>query len=295
MRFTQSWLAIGALVVMGAFAVDSTAKASLEERIEHIKLLLENKVTIETLNEIESLKTDVQSLHGKIDEQQHAIELLKQRQEKLFLDLEQRINQAPKTISSATYQSGKYVYPKQQLAAPSEQQHGANVTTNVDVTKSTEKSASELELPKTEAITKINSSASEQRLYNEAYKLVEAKRYKDALIALQDFLWKFPDGQYTANANYWLGEIYLSEWHDGNKVNSKDNKTNLEKSIEYFKTVANKYAKHHKAADSLLKLGIIESEQGNWPAAKEYFTELKQQYPGSTRAHMADARLKKLK
>lgn len=287
MRFTQSWLAIGALVVMGAFAVDSTAKPSLEDRVDRVERLLENKVTIDTLNEVESLKTDVQSLHGKIDEQQHAIEMLKQRQEKLFLDLEQRINnQAPKT--STTYQSGKYTYPNS--ATPIEQQQTNVNDSSIDVAKLPKKTISDSVVSKTEVIAKPNPSISEQELYNEAYKLVETKRYKEALVALQDFLWKFPDGQYTANANYWLGEIYLSEWH-----NNKSNKINLDKAVEHFKIVTVKYTKHHKAADSLLKLGIIETEQENLPAAKEYFNELKQKYPGSSRAHMAEARLKNLK
>ena len=284
MRFTQSWLAIGALVVMGAFAVDSTAKPSIEERIEHVERLLENKVTIETLNEVESLKSDVQTLHGKLDEQQHAMELLTKRQEKLFLDLEQRLNQLPKTSSS---QTGQYNYQSKYPAATV----GSNNASNGDVVKLPEKTViSTVVAPIVKPGVTGPSSPSEQELYNEAYKLVDAKRYKDALVALQDFLWKFPDGQYAANANYWLGEIYLSEWH-----NDKGNKVNLEKAVGCFKAVTIKHAKHHKAADSLLKLGIIESEQENWQAAKEYFAELKQKYPGSSRTHMADARLKSIK
>lgn len=281
MRFTQSWLAVGALVVMGAFAVDSTAKPSLEERIEHVERLLENKVTIETLNEVETLKSDVQTLHGKLDEQQHAIEMLTKKQEKLFLDLEQRINQAPKATSP---QTGQYNYPSKYSTAIVD--HGSVIAS--DIAKLPEKSV--IPIPGSKIGAEQSNSTAEQELYNEAYKLVDTKRYNDALVALQDFLWKFPDGQYAANANYWLGEIYLSEWH-----NDRENKVNLEKSVSCFKTVTIKYAKHHKAADSLLKLGIIESERENWKAAKEYFMELKQKYPGSSRAHMADARLKKIK
>jgi tol-pal system protein YbgF len=272
MRFTQSWLAIGALVVVGGFAVDSTAKPSLEERIEHVERLLENKVTIETLNEVELLKSEVQALRGKLDEQQHAIEVLTTKQEKLFLDLERRIDQLPKTSSAQVGQYNNY-QPKYPTTVAEQVEH-ANKSNNI-----------------TEAgIATDDPTLSEQNLYNEAYKLVDSKRYKDASVALQDFLWKFPEGQYAANANYWLGEIYLSEWH-----NDKGNKINLEKAINYFKTVTIKYSKHHKAADSLLKLGIIESERENWQAAKEYFTELKQKYPGSSRAHIADARLKNIK
>lgn len=296
MRFTQSWLAIGALVVMGAYAVDSTAKPSLEERMDHVEKLLENKVTIDTLNEIESLKNEVQVLHGKVDEQQHALEELSKKQEKLFLDLEQKINQSAKSSGQAAVPAtGKYSSPATAYSGPT-----ATVKTSVDKNSSGVGSgisgssnvvnSPSPSVPPTQGALPASSAVSEQEMYNAAYKLVETKNYKDATIALQNFLWKYPDGQLAVNANYWLGEIYLSDWHK-----DKVNKANLDKAVGYFKTVTIKYPKHHKAADSMLKLGIIESEQGNWPAAKDYFTQLKQKYPGSSRAHMADARLKKIK
>jgi tol-pal system protein YbgF len=253
--------------------------------------LLENKITLETLNEIETLKTEVQQLHGKLDEQQHAMEVLTQRQEKLFLDLEQRIGQLPKNSSTQ-------IATKEGYSIPSYSPQSVKKTENI----STLSPKPSLPLPQAEAQNKvevhslndskttIDKVSSEQDLYNAAYKLIDAKRYKEALVAFQDFLWQFPDGQYAANAHYWLGEIYLSEWH-----NDRHNKLSLDKAISSFKTVTVKHAKHHKAADSLLKLGIIEADKENWPAAKEYFTKLKQQYPGSSRAHMADIRLQKIK
>ncbi len=291
MRFTQSWLAVGALVVAGFFARDTLAKPALEERMDRIELLLKNKVTLETLNEIENLKKEIQQLHGALDEQQHAMEVLTQRQEKLFLDLEQRINQIPKNSSTQLPAKGGYnsvtSYSSQPLPNPppppltptpsSLPEPQAEVKSKVDVHSLNNSS------------NNINNGSSEQDLYNAAYKLVDAKQYKEAIIAFQDFLWKFPDGKYAANVHYWLGEIHLSEWH-----NDRSNKLSLDKATSEFKIVISKYAKHHKAADSLLKLGIIAADQENWLVAKEYFIKLKQQYPGSSRAHMAEMRLQKI-
>ena len=286
MRFTQSWLAVGALVVAGALPVDSLAKPSLEDRMNHLEHLLENKVTVETLNDVEAIKTEMQLLRGKLDEQQHAVDLLSKRQEKLFLDLEQRIGQTPKNFST------DQITTKPEYNAPdSEPKSIPNAESSISqpISKTEELTSNKVEV-RSLTDDKNNKAVSEQDLYNSAYKLVDAKRYQEAIVAFQDFLWQFPDGQYAANAHYWLGEVYLSQWH-----NDRTNKLNLEKAIGSFKTVTAKYPKHHKAADSLLKLGIIEAEQENWPAAKEYFTQLKQQYPGSSRAHMADIRLQKIK
>jgi tol-pal system protein YbgF len=302
MRFTQSWLAVGALVVAGALPVDSLAKPSLEERIDHLEHLLENKVTIEVLNDVEALKAEMQELRGKLDEQHHATEVLTQRQEKLFLDLEQRIGQLPKNSATPQFadkhatSSSSYVIP-----APPKVEHSlpsvpvkpvAKIENKLPQAKPKEIASNGVEIRSLteEKNTNGGKASSEQEAYNAAYKLVDTKHYQEALVAFKDFLWQFPDGQYAANANYWLGEIYLSQWHS-----DRTNKANLDNAINSFKTVIAKYARHHKAADSLLKLGIIEADRDNLPAAKEYFTQLKQQYPGSSRAHMADMRLKNLK
>ena len=283
MRFTQSWLAIGAIVVAaGALPVDSIARPSLEARVEHIERQLENKITLETINSIESLKTEIQQLHGKIDEQQHALQQLSQRQAKLFLDLEQRIGQAPQSSSNVTINpaTGHAVHTGE-VVAPSAAMPSAALPKVAEKLTTTANAAS--------TTNKAKPAASEQELYNDAYKLVESKRYKEAQVALQDFLWQHPDGKYVANAHYWLGEIYLSEWHS-----DRNNKLSVEKAISSFKSVITKYATHQKAADSLLKLGIIAAEQQDLPAAKQYFNQLKQDYPGSSPAHLADVRLQQL-
>ena len=104
--------------------------------------------------------------------------------------------------------------------------------------------------------------------------------------AFLDFLWQFPDGQYAANAHYWLGEIYLVEWQA-----DKQNDMPLEKAINSFSTVTRKYKSHHKAVDSLLKLGLIEMDKKEWAKAKVLLTELKEKYPNSSRARIAESKL----
>ena len=130
----------------------------------------------------------------------------------------------------------------------------------------------------------------EQAAYEEACKLVDSKQYQEALIAFQDFVWKYPESRYVPNAHYWIGEIYLLTWQE-----NKEDQLNLEKAISSFKTVTLKYNSHNKAVDALLKLGLIEFDRENWDLAKEYFIKLKDQYPNSSRAQIAESKLQRLK
>ncbi len=125
--------------------------------------------------------------------------------------------------------------------------------------------------------------------YQVAYDLMKKKLYNDASLSFQDFLWQYPDGKYAANANYWLGEIYFIQWEQ-----NKKNQLPLEKAIEYFSAVVEKYKDHNKAIDSLLKLGLIELDKENWGAAKNYFIKVKKQSPKSSSANIASMQLQRL-
>ena len=51
--------------------------------------------------------------------------------------------------------------------------------------------------------------AGEAEAYRAAYALVQGRQFEQAIPAFKQFLQRYPDGQYAANAHYWLGELYL--------------------------------------------------------------------------------------
>src|SRR4029079_6516540 len=93
--------------------------------------------------------------------------------------------------------------------------------------------------------------ALEEKAYQNAYHLIQNKDYDKAMISLKSLVKSFPQGKYVPNAQYWLGEIYLS-------------KGDLELAATAFDTVYHQYPQHPKAADSLLKLGYVEYAKGEW-------------------------------
>ena len=86
-----------------------------------------------------------------------------------------------------------------------------------------------------------------------------------------------------------MGEVYMVEWQK-----DPQNKTLLDKASHAFSNIPSQFPGNSKVSDALLKLGIIENEKGNAAGARKYFTDVKNRYPGSAAARIAETRLKQL-
>lgn len=135
----------------------------------------------------------------------------------------------------------------------------------------------------------IKGTVVEKNTYENAYNLVLNKRYSEAVTALKDFLKQYPKGQYAPNAHYWLGEVYSLQ------ARSTKNPDLLNKASTEFLAITTHFPNHQKAMDALLKLGIIEEDKGNKELAKEYLTNVKERYPGTSVARIASTHLQRLK
>jgi tol-pal system protein YbgF len=276
MRFTQSWLAVGAIVVSMALPNASWAKSALETRLERLENIIENQVNTDLLQQLDLMQQEVQELRGKIEEQNHEIAQLTQRQEKLFLNLDSRIGSLTKN-AGATANS----------ILPQEPQDHSPVST----------SPADLDDDQPPPPGQIHASDgmwrstehNEKATYESAYKLVTAKNYKDAVPALKDYLVDYPSGTYAANAHYWIGEVYVAQWQA-----KRSDKALIDSAISSFQVVVKNFPKHHKAADAMLKLGIVEADLQHWDVAKGYLNKVIQQYPNTSGARIAENKLQQI-
>ena len=125
----------------------------------------------------------------------------------------------------------------------------------------------------------MSANLSENEAYDRAIKLVlEEKRYADAIPAFQQFLERFPQSSYAANAHYWLGQLLFA---DGK----------LEPAKQQFTTVVDNYPDSNKRADCLLKLGRIAQQQQQPQAARSYFQRVIDSYASFTEADLARKQL----
>ncbi len=245
----------------------------------------EDRAALLSLKLLESLKQEVSELRGLVETQDHEIQQLKKSQQDFYTDLDKRINQAQSTKSTSVAKSSA----KTTVVVPAAKGKPSVTIVPTGATP-TPALKDESVIPEhaetTSSVTPV--TADEKLAYETAYNLVKTKKYTEATAAFQDYLARFKDGRHAANAHYWMGEVYMVEWQD-----NQDNAL-LDKAATAFSNIPSQFPSNPKVSDALLKLGIIEIERGNEPAARKYFTDVKNRYPGSAAARIADTRLKQL-
>jgi tol-pal system protein YbgF len=121
----------------------------------------------------------------------------------------------------------------------------------------------------------------EKAAYQTAVDLVIKQRdYDAALVAFEKFNADYPQSVYSANANYWLGQLYYTK------------KKDVDSAKAFAVVVANKDSS--KRADALVKLGEIAARNNSLPAAKKYYQQVIDEYQGSASATKASERLQAL-
>jgi tol-pal system protein YbgF len=215
------------------------------------------------IDKVQSLQQEVQELRGQLEVQAHDLSVLKQQQLAFYKDLDARLGKSSSTAAKPMLDIGS------DAKAPS-------ATAPAARGKKTAQSSAEIVAP-VAPVSRIN-PADEQISYLAAYELVKAKRYEPALMAMHTFVQKYPNGGYTANAQYWLGELYLV-------------KKDYPKALEHFDVVLQRYPSSTKSAASMLKTGYIYAATGNQEQANKQFKQVVQNYPNTAAAKRAHARL----
>ncbi|MEE9253719.1 MAG: YbgF trimerization domain-containing protein [Pseudomonadales bacterium] len=136
--------------------------------------------------------------------------------------------------------------------------------------------AGEATLEVRDEITQAPVGTDERTAYANAFNLTRDKHFPQAIDAYHAMLADYPSGQYSANALYWLGEIYLV-------VEPPD----LERSRQSFVQVVNLYPRHQKASDSMYKLAVVYRQLGDLSRAREYLDRVQSDYGGTSAARLA--------
>jgi tol-pal system protein YbgF len=121
----------------------------------------------------------------------------------------------------------------------------------------------------------------EQRAYEAAFDRLMGGDYQAAILQLERFMERYPDGVYSANALYWLAEAkYASRDYEGALLD--------------FEAVRARFPDSDKASDALLKIGYAHFELGSMDEARQALEQVLQNYPGTTLSRLAQDRLRRL-
>lgn len=244
-------------------------------RLDRIEKRLENKALLNMLELLESLKIEVSTLRGDIELQTHTIDQLKQKQRDLYTDIDRRLQRleangfsTPPSSDLKVLNNGANGETTTNGAANEEQT--LTVETESDIAKKSD-------APEEKKADPLKAEAEYQR----AFKLLKESRYDQAEKSFKEFLKDYPDSDFSDNAQYWLGETnYVMQKYDA--------------AINEYQSLLNNFPDSKKVSHALLKIGYSYDALGNSADAEKVLTEVKEQYPGTTAARLADERLRKI-
>lgn len=203
---------------------------------------------VDLLLQMEQLQSELRSLRGQVETQTYELERLKNRQRDVLGDLDRRLRELERRGGAASASGSGERAPEAQ----------------------------------TDASPAAPVGAAEQQAYDAAFALMKQGQYSKAVQAFRDFIAKYPRGQLSDNAQYWIGEaLYVGR--------------NFKAARDEFNKVLADYPGSDKSADAALKAGFSHYELGEYAKAREALTQVVARYPNSRPAKSAEERLARMK
>ena len=264
MHCAVRYLFIGGLATAALGAVAQapvTDAGSLEARLSRLERSLGSSSLLEMHETMQRLRQEVRQLRGEIEVQNNEIRKLKQSQRQLYSDLDRRIANAG-TASDAAGGEVASLGSGDETSPPPASTTGS----------ATSSGATSLPAP---------DPAKEQQAYQAAFALLKSGKYSQASSAFDAFLGEYPNGRFSDNAQYWLGESYY--------VSRK-----FDPALKAFEGLLENFPDSSKRSHALLKIGFIHDETGRKDEARKVLNDLIAAQPDSTAAGLARKRLSRL-
>lgn len=217
----------------------------LEARLGRVERVLNNQSLLELQTDNDNLASQVQNLRNQIETISYNMNSAGDRQKAQYVDLDKRL-----------------------------QQIESRPATRVVTASSTNSSAGS-------SMPVVTATGNERQMYQDAFDLLKAAKYKDAATGFQGYLTTYPEGQLADNAYYWLGESHYIQ-RDFNTA------------LQSFGTVTQKYPTSRKIADAWLKVGYCYYELGAMDEAKAALSKTIESFPDSSAARLAQQRLDRI-
>jgi tol-pal system protein YbgF len=115
-------------------------------------------------------------------------------------------------------------------------------------------------------------------LYESAYKNYVKGNYAEAIEGFQTYQKAAQDGPLVDNALYWIGESYAALGQ-------------LQKAVNTFQELVNKFPKSARVPAALYRMGIIYEEGKDLKTARFYYNQVIRDFPNSPEAALARSKL----
>ena len=242
---------------------------SIQQRIANLETQLKKQSSNRTsaadlVVQNQKLQQQLAQLEGVIEEQNHQIQSLKEKQKLLYIDIDSRLVELEANAKQTTILNNQSPQEMVDSSAPKlveVEQVQNNLTTQVIA-----------ERP-------VVSSAQDD--YDIAFAHLRAGRFLESARAFESFIQKFPDNELTDNAYYWLGESYYV-------------KRQYPQALSAFQSLTENFPNSSKAPDSWLKIGYSYYEMDDFAKADENLNKVINNYSHLPIARLAKNRLQQL-
>jgi tol-pal system protein YbgF len=252
---TVFFASIVGLSLVSSVAAAESSSLTLEQRIKHLEELNQtrNQVQADISYQLSELQREVRLLTGQVEDNTFKLKQIQDRQRDLYREIEDRLAGGAATPPASE--------------------------------KASDKSASNTVVPAEQNNTQISdaqkNSVGAGRQFEAAFELVRNRKYDEALVAFDAFLIKHPNSNYSDNARYWMGQVYL--------VQGK-----LAEAEVQFTSLISEFPSSAKVNVAKLKLGDIYLKSERWAEAREQYTQVLNNSKGSQQ-QLARKGLDKLK
>ena len=271
MRATSN-VAIAVALALGAVSIPASAQElsaqALNQRIQRLERVLDNSVLINMVQRFDALQEEVRQLRGELEQKEFELETMRTRQSKLYDDTDERIS----ALEARGVGGGLDDLDDLDDISLAELEESLDDSAPVEIASIERTTAAQ------SGGSQDGDSQREKNAYQDAYDLLILGRNREAIAGFQSFLGQYPDGAYTDNAHYWLGEANYVERRFGVAIDS-------------FDVVIFQFPSSRKVPDARLRKGFALFELQRYSEARAELEIVERDYQGRSIAALARRRL----
>lgn len=128
----------------------------------------------------------------------------------------------------------------------------------------------------------VKGKTGKEALYTAAYELFKEAKYEKSREAFESFLKQYPDTEFSDNAQFWVGECYYFE-------------KKYEKAIVEYEKVVKNFPDGNRVPYALLKQGLSFMNLGDNVSSRLLLQQVIKDYPNTSQARIARAKLIEIK
>lgn len=256
---------IGLLLLSGLAQAQT---AAVEQRLQRLERILDNSVLIDMVARIDTLQSEVRQLRGELEERNNTIASMRERQRKLYQDTDSRLQSLESGGGGGFDDLGDIDLEEPDVFS--------------DNSASDQVSLSSLEIPTASVVQVPQVDERQEKLdYQNAYDLLILGRNREAIAEFDSFLQSYPNGTYSDNAHYWLGEANYVERRFG-------------EAIDRFNVVIAQFPASRKVPDARLRKGFALYELQRYGEARAELVRVESEYRGRSIAALARRRIEQM-